>query len=174
MFFSEYNFQTKKEKTDPFKTLGTLVRDAMQSWHILFNPVWVPWVLAAPAQLKPSTALLGRAVLVPVYHTNVKLCHRPMCESTIGNDVLWDLRQPEAQPCTFPLLPLRFILPPIWALGSPRRRLLSQALRVSCTEVAGYHKEKSLQWRRSILKPSQKECCLFSSEKKKKHSIGGF
>ena len=43
MFFSECKFQTKKEKTVPFKTLGTRVRDAMQSWHILFNPVRVPW-----------------------------------------------------------------------------------------------------------------------------------
>jgi len=30
-FFSEYKFQTKQEKTVPFKTLGTCVRHAMQS-----------------------------------------------------------------------------------------------------------------------------------------------
>lgn len=43
MFFAQCKFQTKKEKTVPFKTPGTYVRDAIQSWHILFNPVRVPW-----------------------------------------------------------------------------------------------------------------------------------
>lgn len=38
-----------------------------------------PGVPAAPAQLQPGAALLGRALLVPVDHVNGKLCHR-RCE----------------------------------------------------------------------------------------------
>lgn len=122
-----------------------------------------PGVPAAPAQLQPGAALFGQSSACACLPRKWKALPPPMCGPTTGSDVLRELGQPKAQPCAFLLLPLGFFSH-LFGLWAPQGRGSSPE-HAECS-AQRYCKEKWWQWRRSICKPSQKEYCLFSPEKK--------
>lgn len=79
MFFAQCKFQTKKGEDSALQNPGDICQ---RCYAVLTHPFQSPAgavTLGSPQpQLSSSPAqlFLGRALLVPVYHVNGKLCHR--------------------------------------------------------------------------------------------------